>query len=297
MSSDSHLKRTGSGLSWIALILGVGLGVTLALFYTWNIDPVVLRETAPRHLSADAREQYVAAIALSYAQNQDLNLAFDRLRSASPDQNVWSLVAEIACNRIKTGKTVTNADIRVIRALKQLYLPQGASGCADDAFPTPAPAIFVTAAPTLTLTPTLTPPATKTPTPPIPTNTPGAPSQPTSTPPSGGYEVTRAQSFCDPDLDGVIEVRVYDRRGQGVPGVIVRVTWSGNQTDTFYTGLKPEQEAGYADFKMERGLTYTVTIPKLVGNPPAVDAGSCDATDTGRTVTTSYRINFQERAN
>jgi hypothetical protein len=185
----------------------------------------------------------VVAVALSYAYNHDLNLAFDRLRAVSPDRNVWSAVAEVACDRLSQGKTVTNADIRVIRALNDLYEPQGVRDCATGAFPTPAPVAFSTPIPSPTPTPTLTPPPTKTATPPIPTGTPDQSFVPTNTPPSGGFILSRLQSYCNPDMGGMIEVRVYDRLGEGAPGIPVQVTWAGNQTDTFYTGLKPEREA------------------------------------------------------
>jgi hypothetical protein len=299
MRPESHIKRSGGGISWFALILGIGLGVSLGLIYTWEIDPIIERNTSPWQLNAQAREDYVVAVALSYAYNHDLNLAFDRLRAVSPDRNVWSMVADVACDRFKQGKAVTNNDIRVIRALNQLYEPQGASGCAGGKFPTPAPVAFSTAIPTGTATPSLTPPPTKTATPPIPTNTPEQIFAPTRTPPSGGYILSRLQSFCDPNEGGIIEVRVYDRLGEGVPGVAVRVTWAGNQTDTFYTGLKPEREAGYADFEMTPGINYTVSIPNLRSDPPSVDATPCEADVDGQTVTstTSYWVNFEQRGN
>jgi hypothetical protein len=248
-------------------------------------------------LSDQAREDYVVAVALSYAYKPDLNLAFDRLRVVSPERNVWSLVAEVACNRVSQGKTATNSDIRVIRALNQLYVPQGATGCAVGMFPTPAPVAFATAIPTFTPTPTPAPPPTKTATPPSPTSPAVQTFVATNTPPSGGYELARLQSFCNPDAGGIIEVRVYDRRGEGVAGVPVQVTWSGNQTDTFYTGLKAEREPGYADFEMTPGLTYTVTIPNLVSDAPSVDAEPCETVVNGETINTtlSYFVNFQQR--
>lgn len=298
MTSSRHV-RSGGGISWVALIIGVTLGIAAGLVYTWEIDPVVERNTAPWQLGNAAREDYVVAVALSYANNQDLALAFNRLRAVSPRQNVWELVAEVACRRVKTGKTVTNSDIRVIRALEQLYAPQGASGCADGLYPTPAPMTFATIAPTLTPTATLTPPPSKTPTLPAPTPTPSGSTQPTSTPVSGGYVLARLQSFCDPSLNGVIEIRVYDKQGVGVPGVPVTVTWGGDEANTFFTGLKPEREDGYADFAMVPGRTYSVSIPNLVSSVPAVEAVPCEADIEGEQVTavTSYVVNFQQRAN
>ncbi len=299
MASDRHL-RTKSGISWFALVLGIALGISAGLIYTWEIDPVIERNTAPWQLSAEGREQYVVAVALSYTYNHDLNLAFDRLRGLRPDQPVWDMVAQIACDRVKTGKTVTNSDVRVIRALEQLYRSQGASSCADGLYPPPAAVTFATPVPTVTPTPTLTPPFTKTPTPPRPTETPIQAFNPTATPPQGSrFVLGRLQSFCDPDQDGVIEVRVYDWRGQGMPGVQVTVTWGGSEKDSFFTGLKPERDAGYADYDMEPGRSYSISIPGLVSNTPSVDATPCEATVNNQTVTatTSYWINFQQQAN
>lgn len=299
MSSDRHV-RTRSGISWFALVLGIALGISAGLLYTWEIDPVIERHTAPWQLSAAGREQYVVAVALSYTYNHDLNLAFDRLRGVRPDQPVWEMVAQIACDRVKTGKTVTNSDIRVIRALEQLYRTQGASGCADGLYPTAVAVTFSTPVPTVTPTPTLTPPATKTPTPPRPTTTPFQAVNSTATPSqSGRFVLGRLQSFCDPDVSGVIEIRVYDRLGQGMPGIPVTVSWGGSERDSFFTGLKSEREPGYADFDMEAGRSYSVSIPGLSTNAPTVDAVPCEATVNNQTVTTttSYWINFQQQAN
>jgi hypothetical protein len=296
---DSEQKRTGytSGISWFALIVGIALGVGLGLMYTWEIDPVIERNTAPWQLGPEAREDYVVAVALSYAYNHDLNLAFDRLRALRPDQDVWSMVANIACARHKRVQR-TNSDVLVMRALEQLYRPQGASGCADGQYPTPAPVSFITPTPEFTRTPTLTPPPTKTPTPPLPTPTPYEPAEPSRTPPpSGSYVIARIEPFCDPDLDGVIEVRVYHPSGEGVPGMPVTVTWGGDQTDTFYTGLKPGREAGYADFQMVPGRSYLVTIPGLVSDPRPIEAVPCEVSVNGQVVsaTTSYWINFHRQ--
>lgn len=300
MATERHIRRSGGGLSWFALILGIGIGVAIGLIYTWEIDPVIETNTHPWQLSEQSQENYIVAVALSYAYNRDRQLAFDRLRELKPDQQVWSMVAEVACRRVETGKISNNADIRVLRAMVQLYAPQDASGCADSWGTPPAPMITVpTAVPTLTPMPTLTPPATKTPTPPLPTNAIAQPPRATNTPSGGGYALSRLQSFCNPDAPGIIEVRVYDSRGRGVPGLTVQAIWRGDEVDTFYTGLKPEREPGYADFEMTPGLSYTIVIPNLVSDPPAVEADSCQTTVDGETIstTTSYWVNFQQRSN
>ncbi|MCD4685621.1 MAG: hypothetical protein K8S97_06775 [Anaerolineae bacterium] len=296
--TERHVRSSRGGLSWFALIVGIGIGIAAGLFYTWNIDPVVERNTAPRQLSAAAKEDYIVAVALSYAHNGDLALAFDRLRKVSPEQDVWVTVAEVSCQRVNTGKAVTNNDILVLRALGQLYIPQGASGCAE-LYPTPAPAmVFASPIPSQTPTATVAPPPTKTATPPA-GDTGAQPVRPTATPvPSDSFIVTRTRSFCDPDASGVIEVRVYDRQGAGIPGVPVTISATGIASDRFFTGLKPERGAEYADFKMEPGRTYTVTMLGLIDAPPIVEAVQCQTTlDDGTTVTTtmSYWVNFQQR--
>jgi len=286
------------GVVWIGLLVGVAVGVGLGLFYTWQVDPVIERNTAPWQLNAAAREQYVVAVALSYAQNRDLTLAFDRLRAAAPDRNVWQMVADIACERHKSIQITRNSDVVVMRALEQLYSPQGAQGCADGRYPAPAPITFVT--PTQTLTPTgpLAPQVTKTPA--------GAPVMPTvspelvtaSPPADNRFILARIESFCDPDWEGMLEIRVFDARGQGMRGIPVQVSSGGGQREQFFTGLKPGREPGYADFQMTRGRSYQVSIPGLAADPRSLEAVACEAETGSETVmvTASYRLNFQQQA-
>jgi hypothetical protein len=298
--TERHVRTSRGGLSWFALIVGIGIGIAAGLLYTWEIDPVVERNTAPWQLSDAAKEDYIVAVALSYADNGDLALAFDRLRAVSPDQDVWDTVAEVSCQRVNTGKAVTNNDILVLRALGQLYIPQGASGCAE-LYPTPAPAmVFASPIPTFTPTATVAPPPTKTPTPVSGGDTDVPLVRPSATPvPRDSFIVTRTRSFCDPDVSGVIEVRVYDRLGVGIPGVPVTVSATGVTSDRFFTGLKPERGDEYADFEMEPGRAYTVTVPGLTDAPPLVEAVPCQTTlDDGTTVSAqmSYWVNFQQQS-
>lgn len=283
--------RNGSGISWFGLLVGVALGIGAGLLYAWRIDPVIETNTAPWQLGDRAREEYVVAVALSYAHNQDLTLAFDRLRALRPDQNVWQMVADIACERHKTVQVRTNTDVLAMRALEQLYRAQGASGCADAQYPTPAPVRFSTPTPSMTPFPSLTPPPTKTATPPLPASALQETPIPTRTPVQGTqYIIAQLQPFCDADLDGVIEIRVFDRTGQPVAGVPITVRWGGENQDVLYTGLKPNREASFADYQMERGRTYLVSVPGLVSDPRPIEAVEC-----GDGTITSYWVNFQQR--
>lgn len=289
----------GARGAWIAVSVGLAIGIGLGLFYTWELDPVIERNTAPWQLSAAAREDYVIAVAMSYAYNGNLTQAFDRLRAVAPDRNVWQMVADIACDRHKSIDIASNSDILVMRALEQLYRPQGAQGCADGQYPTPAPVVFSTPTPLQTLVASPPPQATKTLVPDVSTATATVAPPPTSPPSSERFIIARVESFCDPDVNGILEVRVFDARGQGLRGVPVQLTWSGGQRDVAYTGLKPGREPGYADFQMEPGRAYQVTVPGLVSDPRSLQAEPCQTQADGEpvTVTTSYRINFQQQAN
>ncbi|NLE51927.1 MAG: hypothetical protein GX613_11025 [Chloroflexi bacterium] len=291
---------SGSGRGpWIAVVIGLAIGVGLGLFYTWELDPVIERNTAPWQLSPAAREDYVIAVAMSYAHTGDLTRAFDRLRAVAPDRNVWQMVADIACQRHRTIQIATNSDILVMRALEQLYRPQGAQGCADGQYPTPAPVVFNTPTPMPTLAVSPASVATKTPVTELAPLTATPEPLPTNPPTSDRFIIARVESFCDPDLDGIIEVRVFDMSGQGVRGMPVQFTWSGGQRDQAFTGLKPGREPGYADFQMEPDRAYQVSVPGLVSDPRSLEAVPCQVQAGSETVTrtTSYRINFQQQAN
>jgi hypothetical protein len=57
----------------------------------------------------------------------------------------------------------------------------------------------------------------------------------------------------------MIQVVVRDSAGDPLPGIRVIVFWDAGE-DTFYTGLKPEQGAGYADFRMQEDVTYALQL-------------------------------------
>ena len=68
--------------------------------------------------------------------------------------------------------------------------------------------------------------------------------------------------LCEEDSTtngGLLRIYVRDRIEQGVPGVKITVIWSGG-TDTFFTGLKPEFDPGYADFHSSLGHLDMVFI-------------------------------------
>jgi hypothetical protein len=60
---------------------------------------------------------------------------------------------------------------------------------------------------------------------------------------------------------GKIEVYVRDTEGAGVPGMAIEISWEDDK-ETFFTGLKPDYGAGYADFGFQDlDQEYTITLP------------------------------------
>ena len=157
---------------------------------------------------------------------------------------------------------------------------QGRSGCADDVLPDITPTNVVEIA-VPTPTPTLPPPPSKTPTPENATSTPGGIVIVPTTAPQRAYEGSIFNTFCSVQLSGIIEVYVRDfGNSRGIPGERIRVEWEDGSS-IFVSGLKPERDPGYADFEMEAGGSYIISMPGSsdpVSSP--IVANRC-FTDTG----------------
>jgi hypothetical protein len=115
-----------------------------------------------------------------------------------------------------------------------------------------------------------------------------------TTAPQREYEGGISGTFCstDPNLNGIIEVYVRDFSvAEGVRGERIRVQWE-NGSSIFFSGLKPERDAGYADFQMEAGESYVISMPGR--SDPLANALVADrcVTDTGEEGITSYRVAF-----
>lgn len=292
VSRRSKYRRPRREISWIGLLIGLVLGAGAGLLYAWVVDTRVEYNTEPWQLKAQDKAQYMAAVALGYGYDSDLNKAIRRLVELRPQSDPIQEVANIACNLATTGYASTSSGLRAIRSMMLFYQLQGRSGCADQliAAQDEATPVVVIDVPT----PTPLPPASKTPTPETTTRaTATAPRVAIATSlPQSTYEVVGINTFCDVKNSGVIEVFVQDYDGQGVPGEAVRVRWDAGE-DTFYTGLKPERGPGYADFQMEEGKAYLVELPGRSDptSQPLV-ATSCN-TENGDKAIGSYRVFFR----
>jgi len=68
--------------------------------------------------------------------------------------------------------------------------------------------------------------------------------------------------LCDPEEPLHIEVIVQDENGEGVPGVVVWLTWAQG-ADRAVTGLKPNEGYGYVDFDAEVNTAYSISLGQL----------------------------------
>ncbi len=290
--SRYHRRRRPFSL-W-GVVIGLILGISAGLVYTWEVNPIVEVSTDPWQLRAQDRAHYMVAITLAFAGDSNLNRAVERLFSLQMEGNAtdpFQDIADTACQLASTGYVNSNSGLRAIRSMMTFYQLQGRSGCADTLIPAgdlqSAAVVQVELA-----TPTLIPPATKTPLPvssPNPTSTQRSLVVPTSVP-QQDFVIANITTFCDADLAGVIEVFVQDFGSVGLPGRPVRVRWDGGQS-RFFTGLKPERSPGYADFQMEANQGYIIDMPGLSDPSQPLTAENCSL-ETGGTSLRSYRVFF-----
>lgn len=290
--TDTKYSRTRRLVSWWGLFIGLALGLGGGLFYAWNIAPLEEFDTAPYQLRQEDKTHYVVAVMLSYAYNSNLGQTINRLSELSLGLDPIGAVATAACDLARSGYVDSSAGVRAIRYMQTFYALQGRQGCADNLLPDVEVVLEATVM-VPTQTPTLPPPPTKTPTPrpdAEPTQ-PGFVVVPTSVP-ERAYEGRIAGTYCNSELTGLIEVRVVDFNGQGIGGEMIRVRWDGGE-DRFVTGLKPERDVEYADFRMEAGRSYIVDMPGQ-SDPlsSTVEATPC-TTSNGEQATTSYYVTFR----
>lgn len=292
----SRYDRPRSMIAWPLLIIGLALGIAGGLYFAWNISPVAELNTAPWQLREEDRNAYLAAVMLQYGYDGDLNHTINQLVDLRlSDNDPIQAVADIACDLARSGDVSNPTALRDVRAMMLFYQTQGKAGCADGLIslddqpntgPTPEVLVLATSTPRPEPSKTPTPQGTT-----IPTAT-SPPFVPTNAPVRSFSLVSGLPTYCDTELAGLIEVRVVDFEGRGIPGQPIKVTWNGGES-TFFTGLKPERGPGYADFAMEAGFSYIIEMPGLsepVSTP--IVASPCNLEQGGQSVT-SYQLVFR----
>lgn len=247
--------RRLSSTGWLLLSLVIGLAG--GLYYAWVVDPVIFTDASPARFNDRYREEYIILVSQSYAVNENWPLAQQRL-AALDDPEIAQTVNELLETAVRQQRPAP-----LLEQLAVVARQLGAEGQAialfaptlpaSDLQPTPTPAIVTT--PTNTPLPITTPTGT-----PIPTPT-GTVTRPATPTPQPNYRLTEQTRLCD-ETEAItqIEVIVLDAFLNDLPGIEVEVSWQ-NGSDRFFTGFKPENGRGYADFEMSPDISYTVYLP------------------------------------
>lgn len=252
------------------LLLAFAVGIAGGLGYTWILDPIDSYDSAPDALRLEDKYVYLALIGDIYSQEADLTRAESRLAAVGIEAEGPVLAGLIE------GYLDAGGRPEEVRNLARLAEKLGASGGVLNVFalePTTTPE------PTGTLPPELVPSPT---------------AAPTLTPAPTFFLAEQTAVCAEPGLSGSIRVWVRDAEGNGLPGVEVVVSWSSGQ-DRFYTGLRPEQGKGYADFEMAPRVEYDVSLAGFRGDTAQglsseLSAGICP-TDT---IALDWRLAFEQ---
>jgi hypothetical protein len=266
----------------VFVAVGMAIGLGLGLLITWQVWPVEYYDTDPVDLRNEHKDDYVVMIAAAYAQDRDLGTASLRLGELGLEdakQTVLGLFqryGEAAYEEETRSLALLAYDLGVTDVSLLPYIAQ----------PTATPEPTATLKPTRTeqeeppptVTPTEAPPEpsptptespaepTATATRPPPTATPSPTGTPVASPtplPAGDFDyqlVERSDLGCSSERDGdYILVYVQDENERGLGGVEILVT-GPDVEDSFFTGLKPEVDSGFADFLVTASGSYSVEV-------------------------------------
>jgi len=261
------VKRLGLILMGLAAIAGLGGG----LFYTWGLDTPGTYDSSPDALRQRDKLVYLTLIGDLYAYEGDLDRARTRLAELDVEAEGSTLAGFIEAYLDGGGSPED------VRSLAHLAEDLGAKGGVLRVFesastPVPSPT------PTHSADPDASPS-------PLPSPTPA----PT-------FRLADKTSVCaQPGQPGRIIVWVYNAEGNGLPGVEIVASWGLDQS-RFFTGLRPELGAGYADFQMQPETEYQVALAGFRGDTATgltadLSPGICP---TG-TLAVNWQLTFEQK--
>jgi hypothetical protein len=274
--------QSGSGVLLIALFLGVATGLALGLTLAWVVWPVRYYDTDPVDLRLEHKEDYVVLVGSAYAIDGDLARAEARLAKLE-EKDIGSVLAGLAERYLQEGR-----DLEEMRSLAKLADAFGVSTSAMLVYiatPTPLPTL-TPGGPSIALGP---------PPPMVPVSTPPAAvgMHGTTPMPEAVFRLLEKRRFCEDQDGGRILVYVRDEKGQGLPNVRITISWLEGE-DEFFTGLKPEEAPGYADFEMQQGMVYNLIIPGIeVVEGLNTEFSAADCPNIEQPVPSSWRLVFQ----
>ncbi len=212
-------------------IISVLLGLGVGLVIAWVVAPVQYINADPVDLRTVYKQDYLRLISAAYQADGNLQAArthIQLLGITDLAQTFDNLIRQANSNERQFAMTV---------ALARLAHDLGLKIQSAAAFLTPTPeAPLVTASAT-----------------PIPVT----------------YRVAEKITLtcADEPEDAYLRLIVRDARGRDVPNTPIEIRWETGE-ETLYTGLKPEQGLGYADFIAAPGK-YSAKIQNAAGDTAA----------------------------
>jgi hypothetical protein len=230
------------------------------------LDPVEYVDVEPSQLDEEQKRAYLILVSLAYASDGDLDRARLRLGGMDLEEDAGAALAAAADEALAQGLSEQS-----VRALTKLALAFDAQPDAAMAFagtlPSPPTSPPTATATLFILPPTATPSPTPTPVILTPTLSAEGSGTPVPTPRTDRFALVSLTATCNSDrLPGLLVVFVQDASGEDLPGIEFLVEWEEGQ-DSFFSGLKPEEGSGYADFTMTEGRAYRLRVVDDQGTP------------------------------
>lgn len=237
------MKRITLALTFLAAAIGVAGG----LYYAWMGAPVETYHARPDSLRDRDKALYLTLVGDLYVYEGDLARAEARLEELGVAADGPTLANFLEVYLEEGGRP------EGARNLAHLAQALGASGGVLLVFVPEAPAAPASpvpatgpAQPQASATASVTPPASPTPAP--------------------SFHLLEKTALCAaPGTAGRIAVWIQDAQGRPLPSIEIVASWSAGQ-DRFYTGLRPERGAGYADFEMAPATVYEVYLADYRGD-------------------------------
>jgi len=246
--------------------LGLVLGLTLGLVYSWLIDPVQLYNTTPPLLRSDYRHEWIRLAALGYVADGDMDRAVARLKGLRQEDVQDALAAMIEAYVAHGQPAPTMRKLSLLAQRLGVYTPamriylETPAPPTGGVLPTPAPTAEPGTAPTAVPSPTPSPSST-------------APFLPSPVP--SPYRVVAQNLVCEGE-SGQLRIWVQGpppptptpapRRVTPTPagpqplsGVVLWLLWADG-ADRAVTGMRPWISPGYADFVLQPGVFYALSV-------------------------------------
>jgi hypothetical protein len=265
------------------LITGIIIGLLVGVLISKVILPVRYTDVSPNTLSADQKDIYRGVIGRAYLYEGDRTRAFTRLALLG-DESLGDVLVSQAQQMVAANKDTLSARGLALLASaltnpNAVITPLAAQAQVDTLTDEPSLTRTVSATKT-SIPPTATPFATYTP-------RPTATAKPTQGAP---YQlVGEPKEICNPESNiPLLIVYVYDSAGDGMGGVQIELSVADGGSSSFFTGLYPEINSGYADYEMMSGVTYSLrvgvggdilsglTIPQCTANDGSSYPGSLE---------------------